>query len=427
MSVFSGFPASPPDAILNLTALYNADPNPKKVNLGVGAYRDENGKPWILPAVKEAEAIISADLSKYNKEYPPVAGFPLFLEAAQLLMFGKDSKASQEGRIASCQSLSGTGSLHIGFEFLHLWMPKAEFYMPSTTWPNHYGIYDKVFDKLRVPYKEYTYLRKDGELEIDFTSTKKDIQSAPEKSIFLFHACAHNPSGIDFTEAQWRELLPIMKEKKHIAFFDSAYQGFATGSFEADAFAVRMFVDAGVEILVAQSFSKNFGLYGERIGCIHVVHAGVEGSVEKNKALSAAMVSGMTLQIRKTWSMSAIHGAYIVQTIVHDKRLLQLFYDNVKEMSARIHRMRTLLHGSLTKRKTPGPGSKGTWDHILTAIGMFTFTGLTPEHVDHLKDKWSIYLVKAGGRMSMCGLTESNCDYVAEAIHDAVTKFPFKK
>jgi len=424
MSCFAGFPPAPPDPILHLNTLYREDPNPKKVSLGVGAYRDENGKPWILPSVRMAEAVISKDLDKYNKEYPPVPGFPDYLQACQNLMFGEGSPVLQEKRVASCQSLSGTGSLHIGFDFLHEWMPNAQIYVPSCTWPNHLQIIEKIYGRDHKPHT-YQYLAANGDLVIDFEKCLADIRGAPEGSVFLFHAVAHNPSGIDFTNEQWTEIRKVMKEKHHVGFFDSAYQGFATGSFENDAFAVRTFVADGIDCLVSQSFAKNFGLYGERIGCIHVVHKGV-GSPDENAKLSASIQSGLANRVRRTWSMSPIHGAYIVKTIANDKAMLAQFYEDVKTMANRIKKMRQMLHDELVRINCPGIGPNGTWSHILTAVGMFTFTGLTPEQVDYLRDHWSVYLVRNGGRMSMCGLTEKNVAYVAEAIKDAIEKCPKK-
>ena len=304
MSHFSNVPEPKPDKILHLNTLFKEDTAETKVSLGVGAYRDENGKPWILPSVREAEKRI-ADLDKYNKEYPPQPGFPLFIKAAQEFLLGEGHPAIAEKRVATCQALSGTGSLYVGMSFLHEQYKGHEFYMPSVTWPNHYGIFHKTYPEQE--YKEYTYLYKDGKLAIDFENTKKDMREAPEGSIFLLHACAHNPSGIDFSHEQWKEIEQIFKERKHIAFFDIAYQGFATGSFENDGFAPRLFAKDGLEILVAQSFAKNFGLYGERVGACHIIH-----NQKDDEHLTKKLQSAMCLIVRQTWSMSPIHGAYIV-------------------------------------------------------------------------------------------------------------------
>ncbi|CAL6054043.1 Aspartate_aminotransferase [Hexamita inflata] len=409
MSAFAHVPASKPDAILHLNTLFAQDQSPNKVSLGVGAYRDENGKPWILPSVKAAEAVISADLTKYNKEYPPQPGYPLFLKSCQEFLLGEDHTAIAEKRVASCQSLSGTGSLHVGMCFLMNNYAGHQFYMPSVTWPNHYGIFEKAYGK-QSKYLEYTYLFKDGQLKIDFESMKKDMNNAPNESIFLLHACAHNPSGIDLSKDQWMEVLAIFKAKKHVAFFDVAYQGFATGSFEEDGFATRLFAREGVEIVVAQSFAKNFGLYGERVGCCHIVHT------DKNNAQLTLNLQGyMCLIVRQTWSMSPVHGAYIVQTIGQDPQLKKQFLVDVQTMSSRIKKMRQMLYDELMRI-----GTKGDWTHILTCIGMFTFTGLTPAQVEHMKVKHAVYLVTQGGRMSMCGLTEKNVAYVAAAMKETV-------
>ncbi|CAL6088197.1 Aspartate_aminotransferase [Hexamita inflata] len=408
MSQFSHVPKPIPDPILYINALYNQDTNPNKVALGVGAYKDENGKPWILPSVRKAEEIISSDLAKYSKEYPPQAGYPLFLKTCQELMLGDDHIALKENRVATCQSLSGGGSLHVGLCFLNENYEGHDFYFPGITWPTHFVLYEKVYRK--TPYFEYTYLYEDGKLAIDFEGMKRDFVNARDGSVFLLHACAHNPTGIDLTKQQWVEVKDIFKAKKHVAFFDLAYQGFATGSFEEDGYSVRMFAEEGVEMVVAQSFAKNFGLYGERVGACHIVH-----SDKHNGQLSANLQGVMCTIIRKTWSMSPVHGAYIIQTIGQDPELKKQYFEDVKTMSSRIKKMRQMLYEELVRIGTPGD-----WTPIKTCIGMFTFTGLTPAQVEYIKVKFSVYLLVQGGRMSMCGLTEKNVAYVANAMKQTV-------
>ena len=221
MSKFNHIPLEKFNTILDINRVFAADPNPKKVALAVGAYRDENGKPWILPSVKAAEAIISADLTKCNKEYPSQPGFPLYVKAVQSFLLGDDHPALAEKRVATCQSLSGTGSLHSGFSFLFDHYRNHKVYVPSVTWPNHYDVIRKVYRD--IPYFEYTYLFKNGSLKIDFENTLKDMEAAEDGSIFLLHACAHNPSGIDFSKDNWKAIAELFKRKGHIAFFDVAY------------------------------------------------------------------------------------------------------------------------------------------------------------------------------------------------------------
>ncbi|KAH0577798.1 Aspartate aminotransferase [Spironucleus salmonicida] len=406
MSVFGHIEQTKPDPILNLNKLFAEDPNPKKVSLGVGAYRDEQGKPWILPSVRAAEEIISKDFNKFNKEYPPQPGFAPFIKSAQEFLLGDDHVVLKEKRVATCQSISGSGSLHVGFCFLNRFFGNSDIYLPSVTWPNHYPIFEKAYNS--KCYKQYTYLYKDGTLAIDFNSFLSEIKAATNGSIFLLHACAHNPSGIDFTKEQWIATLEVFKQKNHIAFFDVAYQGFATGSFEDDGYSIRLFAAEGVECLIAQSFAKNFGLYGERIGAIHIVHNGDDKE-------SLALQSNLSLIVRETWSVSPIHGAYIVQTIGQSPELKKQFLIDVQTMANRIKDMRSKLYNALIKNGCPGK-----WDHIMTCIGMFTFTGLTPAQVQYMKEQFSVYLVVSGGRMSMCGLTDANVVYVADAMKAAV-------
>eukprot|EP00768_Dysnectes_brevis_P007978 gnl/Dysnectes_brevis/698_a770_3286.p1 GENE.gnl/Dysnectes_brevis/698_a770_3286~~gnl/Dysnectes_brevis/698_a770_3286.p1 ORF type:complete len:413 (-),score=176.79 gnl/Dysnectes_brevis/698_a770_3286:34-1272(-) len=404
--IFQHVPASPPDGILHLNTLFAADSNPKKVSLGVGAYRDGNGKPWLLPSVAAAEKIIVEDPKKYHKEYPPIQGHESYLKAARFLMFGDELDAVKEGRIASCQAISGTGALHVAMDFIRRNLPESagNIYLPSITWPNHIPIFHKVFRE--IEHKTYTYV-KPGTLSIAFEDTIKDISEAPEHSIFLMHACAHNPTGIDFTKEQWDRVCEVVVARGHICMFDSAYQGFATGSFERDAYAPRLFASRGVELIICQSFSKNFGLYAERAGCVHILH-------NSDPSLTANIVSGLKSIVRATYSVNPQHGAYIVSAIVENPELLAQFYIDVETMSKRISDMRQAIYDELIRIETPG-----SWEHMLTAIGMFTFTGLTKQQVLYMREHYSVYLVP-NGRMAMCGLTEHNYAHVAAAMKDAV-------
>jgi len=253
----------PPDPILGVTVAFKNDPNPAKMNLGVGAYRDDKGKPFVLSCVRKAEE----KLIKANKdhEYGPIGGLAEFTSVAAKLLFGESSKELKDGKIATVQTLSGTGALRVSGQFLRRFLPQTEIYLPEPTWGNH----KPIFKDSGYALKSYTYY--DGKGGLDFAGMKKSLKDAPNGSLILLHACAHNPTGVDPTQDQWKELSTVIKEKNHFVLFDSAYQGFASGDPSRDAFPVRHFIEQGHKPVICQSFAKNFGLYGERIGAFHIV------------------------------------------------------------------------------------------------------------------------------------------------------------
>lgn len=400
VSAWANVPAGPPDPILGVTEKFKADTSSKKINLGVGAYRDGNGKPYVLPTVKKAEKQLFEKLG--DKEYLPITGLGEFTKLAAELAYGKDSKPIVEKRLAISQSISGTGALRIACAFLARWYDTSKtIYLPTPTWGNHIPIAKD--SGLEV--KHYKYFDKET-VGLDFEGMKADIKAAPEGSIVLLHACAHNPTGIDPTEAQWRELSEIVKEKKHFPFFDMAYQGFASGDILKDAYAVRYFVEQGHQILLCQSFAKNMGLYGERAGAVSFVCASPE---EKAK-----VDSQLKIIVRPLYSNPPVHGARLVSSILGDQALYDEWLVEVKGMADRIIAMRTKLYDTLVRLDTPGE-----WGHIKSQIGMFSFTGLKPEQVDALAEKASIYLTR-DGRISMAALNDGNVEYFAESVSKAV-------
>jgi len=252
---------------------FSKDKDPNKINLSVGAYRDNQGKPYLLEVVRKAEELLVQD-SKRSKEYLSIDGHGEFKHLSQKLVFGDDSKALQEGRVCSAQCLSGTGSLRVGFEFLAQFFPrKTCVYSSKPTWGNQ----NTVAMKSGFVCKSYRYWNP-AQRNLDFKGMMQDIESAPRGSIILLHACAHNPTGVDLSPTQWTEIMQVIQKRHHFPFFDAAYLGFATGDLDNDAQAIRMFEKAGFQMLVAQSYAKNFGLYGERAGCIHVVAPNVESA-----------------------------------------------------------------------------------------------------------------------------------------------------
>ncbi|WWD20889.1 hypothetical protein CI109_105367 [Kwoniella shandongensis] len=404
MSSFTDFwatiPEGPPDPIIGVNDAFKKDTSKTKVNLGVGAYRDENGKPYILESVQKAEDILYQ--KKLDKEYLPITGAEEFTRLAAELAYGKDSKPLQEGRIAVAQSISGTGAVRIATGFLaEFYKGPKVIYLPNPTWGNHIPVAETVGIKV----ERYRYFDKKT-IGLDFAGMKEDIEKAEPGSIILFHACAQNPTGIDPTQEQWKELSDIVKAKKHVSLFDMAYQGFASGDLVRDAFAVRYFVEQGHQIILCQSFAKNLGLYAERAGTFSMVTSSPE---EKDRVLSQ-----IRRVIRPLYSSPPIHGAQLVATILGNPELYQQWLGEIKKMADRIITMRERLYDLLVELKTPGD-----WGHIKSQIGMFSFTGLTAEQVGELAEHAHVYMTK-DGRVSMAGLNEHNIRYFAENMSKVV-------
>ncbi|KAI8383981.1 aspartate aminotransferase [Blakeslea trispora] len=400
-SVFQEVPQAPPDMIFNLTAQYKADTNPNKINIGVGAFRTDELKPYVLPVVKKAEAILYND-ETLDHEYQPIAGTTTFTNAAAKLILGEDSPAIKENRFAGVQTISGTGANHTGALFLSKFYEKSKkCYISNPTWANHRAIFSLVgFDVQDYPYWD---AQTRG---LDYEGLLQCMRDAPNGSVFVLHACAHNPTGVDPTREQWIGIANVMREKDHFPFFDCAYQGFASGDLDNDAWAVRYFVEQGFELFVCQSFAKNFGLYGERAGNLTIV---AKSTQDSNRVLSQLE----KLQ-RAEISNPPAFGARIVSIVLNDKALYQEWKENLQYMSNRIIDMRKALYHHLTELQTPG-----TWNHITDQIGMFSFTGLKAPQVKVLKEKYSIYMTD-NGRVSMAGVSSSNVAYLAKAIDDVV-------
>lgn len=398
-SWWSNVKMGPPDPILGVTVAFRNDPSDKKLNLGVGAYRDDNGKPYVLNCVRKAEEIIFN--SKLDHEYAPIGGLPEFTKVAANLLFGEDCKQLKEERIATVQSISGTGALRIGGEFLNRFYPKKDIYLPDPTWGNH----KPLFVDSGLSLKSYRYY--DGKGGLDFEGMKSDLKSIESGSIVLFHTCAHNPTGVDPNPNQWKELSQLCRDKGHFCVFDSAYQGFASGDPVKDRLPLKIFLDDGHQPIVFQSFAKNFGLYGERVGACHVV--------TNSKEERDAVLSQLLILIRPMYSNPPLYGARIVSTILNNPELKAEWHKEVKVMADRIILMRELLVKNLKEL-----GSKHDWSHITNQIGMFCFTGLKPEHVEKLTSEWHVYLTK-DGRISMAGVSSDKVQYLAQAIH-SVTK-----
>jgi len=396
--LWDNVPQGPPDAILGIAQAFRACQDPKKVNVCVGAYRTAEGLPWVLPSVRIAEERMLLNRNE-NKEYLPIEGDQEYVEKALTFAYGIDAPLD---RIAGVQTLSGTGACRVGGEFLAAFTPFQKIiYIPDPSWGNHH----KIFKECGLQTETYRYYdrSKNG---LDFEGMVEDIRNAPTGSIILLHACAHNPTGCDPTPDQWKQIYQTILDRQHIAFFDSAYQGFASGDSEQDASALRNAVKAGLPVLLAQSFAKNFGLYGERAGTLSVV----AGNAQQKDLI----LSQLKCIIRPMYSSPPRHGSSIVKTVLNDPDLTSQYYDECASMAKRILDMRTKLVTKLHE-----VGSQHDWSHVTHQIGMFAFTGMSPEMCDQLTSEYSIYLTR-DGRISIAGLNDNNLEYVAKAVH-AVT------
>ncbi|KAL4752279.1 hypothetical protein BDW72DRAFT_202500 [Aspergillus terricola var. indicus] len=409
-SIFTKVPYIPPDAIFELTKKYNADPAVEKVNLGQGTYKDENGNPWVLPAVKVAKKEIEGT----DHEYLPILGLALFRTLATGLLFGEDAVVIKERRVASCQALSGTGALHTAGNMLYRAAQIAgdtvpAVYITNPTWSNH----RQVFESIGFPVQEYTYLTTDAD-GIDMDSLTQTLTQAPVNSIFVFHASAHNPSGWDPTPEQWKNIGKIVKERHLFSIFDAAYLGLTSGDFNTDAFAIRYFVEElKVEVAVCLSFAKSLGLYGERIGLC--------AFVTSSPTTAVAVESTLAQLIRAEISNPPAFGARIVAAVLDNQESRSEWENNLRTMSDRIQGMREALYVTLMELGTPG-----NWERITHQKGMFCVLGLRLEEVLHLREKYHIYMADSS-RVSIAGLNPGNVRYVAECIDKTVRNFRTKE
>ncbi|XP_057291015.1 aspartate aminotransferase, mitochondrial-like [Hydractinia symbiolongicarpus] len=400
-SFWSHVEQGPPDAILGITEAFKRDTNPNKINLGAGAYRDDNGKPYVLPCIKAAEENLIR--KQLDKEYAGIAGIAEFTKESANLAFGPDNEIVNNGLNCTVQGISGTGSLRIGAAFLEKFYPHNKtVFLPTPSWANH----GPIFKHAGMEVASYRYYDKNT-CGFDAAGCFEDLSNLPENSIIMLHACAHNPTGVDPTPEQWQELSNIIKRKNHFPFFDMAYQGFASGDLTRDAHALRLFIKDGHTPCLAQSYAKNMGLYGERVGAFTVVC----NTSEEAKAVE----SQIKILIRPLYSNPPIHGARLVNEVFYNDDLYAQWLVEVKGMADRIISVRAALKKNLERE-----GSSHDWSHIVNQIGMFCYTGMKPDQVANLTKDHSVYLTK-DGRISVVGITSKNVEYLAKAMH-AVTK-----
>lgn len=396
---FDRIEAAPADPILGLTDAYKKDPNKDKVNLGVGVYQNNEGKTVILNCVKAAEKVLLD--TEETKSYLPITGLPEYGRLARELIFGAGSELVDGGRAVSCHCPGGTGALRIGADFLHQQNIASTIWISDPTWANHYQIAKSAGLKFeRYPY----YDRANHNLAFD--RMLETLSQAKEGDVVLMHACCHNPTGIDPTHEQWEQIAKFIADKKLIPFIDFAYQGFGSG-IDEDAFGVRTIAKYNKEMLVASSFSKNFGLYNERVGVLTVVSADAE--------TAAKVLSQVKISVRTAISNPPAHGEKVVTTILSDKNLRAQWEEELKGMRDRIHQMRSLLSEKL---KAAGAGD---FDFINEQNGMFSFSGLDKDQVEALRKDFGIYIV-GSGRICVAGINTNNIDKVVAAITAVVKK-----
>ncbi|MDD0824878.1 aspartate/tyrosine/aromatic aminotransferase [Mannheimia sp. AT1] len=394
MSMFSHIQAAPADPILGLGEAFKADNRTGKINLGIGVYMTDEGKTPIVKAVKEAEKRLLD--SEMSKTYLTIDGVQSFNAQTQALLFGEGAEVITSGRAKTAQSLGGTGALRIAAEFIKRHTSAKNVWISTPTWPNHNGIFDAV----GVNVKGYRYYNKETN-GLDWDNLIADLSQAEAGDVVLLHGCCHNPTGIDPTPAQWEQLAALSAEKGWLPLFDFAYQGFANG-LEEDAYGLRAFVKNNRELLVASSFSKNFGLYNERVGAFTLI---ADNADDANRAFTQ-----IKSIIRVLYSNPSAHGASAVAVALADPTLKAQWIEELDEMRNRIKAMRTQLV-QLLKEK----GATQDFSFITEQNGMFSFSGLSPEQVDRLKDEFAIYAVRSG-RINVAGITSENIERLADAI-----------
>lgn len=392
--MFKHIEAAPADPILGLGEAFKAETRSNKVNLGIGVYKDANGQTPIVKAVKEAEKRLLAN--ENTKNYLGIDGLAEFNRQTQILLFGADHDIIKNKRAKTAQSLGGTGALRIAAEFIKRQTSAKNVWISAPTWPNH----NAIFKAVGMNICDYRYYDKTTH-GLDWDGMLADLANAQAGDVVLFHGCCHNPTGIDPTPEQWATLAKMSAEKGWLPLFDFAYQGFANG-LEEDAIGLRTFAANHQELLISSSYSKNFGLYNERVGAFTLVAADEE--------VATRAFSQVKTIIRTLYSNPASHGASAVATVLSDANLKAQWVAELDEMRARIKTMRQKFVELLAKH-----GAKQNFDFIIQQNGMFSFSGLSPEQVDRLREEFAIYAVRSG-RINVAGITEQNIDYLCESI-----------
>ncbi|GGP60880.1 amino acid aminotransferase [Shewanella saliphila] len=392
--IFSQVTLAPADPILGLTDAFKADTRAHKVNLGVGIYKDEAGQTPVLSSVKKAEAILLE--TEKTKNYLGIEGVQAYNQVVQGLLFGEDSTIITDKRAATAQAPGGTGALRVASEFLVRNTKSTTIWVSNPTWANH----NNIFETAGLTVKQYRYYKAETH-DMDFEAMLADLEQAQAGDVVLLHGCCHNPTGIDLSLAQWQQVAQVCLAKELLPLFDFAYQGFGAG-IDEDAQGLRAVAAVVPELLIANSFSKNFGLYNERIGAVTVV--------TEDEQTATNSFSQIKKNIRANYSNPPAHGGLIVSTILSDDALRQEWEAELTEMRQRIAEMRTLFVDSLKAE-----GVEQDFSFISRQNGMFSFSGLNKQQVARLKDEFAIYIV-GSGRISVAGLTKNNMPAVCKAI-----------
>ena len=393
-SLLNAIEMAPRDPILGITEAFNADKNPNKINLGVGVYNDDNGKLPLLECVRKAEAQLMEKLSP--RGYLPIDGLAAYDKAVQELVFGADSSVVKDKRAVTAQAIGGTGALKLGADFLKRFAPNAQVWISDPSWENHRALFESAgFTVNNYPYYDA------ATRGVNFAGMLDTLKSIPSGSIVLLHACCHNPTGADLSDAQWLEVLNVVTTRGLIPFLDMAYQGFGEG-IESDGKVVRQFAEAGGPIFVSNSFSKSFSLYGERVGALSIVAVNAEEA--------ARVLSQLKRVIRTNYSNPPIHGGQVVAIALASPELRALWEEELAGMRVRIREMRQTF---VQKLKEQAPDHN--FDFVTAQRGMFSYSGLTKPQVERLRDEFSIYAVDTG-RICVAALNTKNIDYVIAAI-----------
>ena len=391
---FDKIQAAPADPILGLGEAFKAETRSNKVNLGIGVYKDASGNTPVLKSVKAAETRLLAD--EKSKNYLTIDGVAAYNAETQKLLFGENSEIIVARRAKTAQSLGGTGALRVAAEFIKRQTGAKNVWISAPTWPNH----NAIFQAVGINIRDYRYYDKTAHA-LDWDGLIADLSQAQAGDVVLLHGCCHNPTGIDPTPEQWDALAKMSAEKGWLPLFDFAYQGFANG-LEQDAYGLRAFAKLNKELLVASSYSKNFGMYNERVGAFTVVAADEETA---NRAFSQVKTI-----IRTLYSNPASHGGNTIALVLQDPELKAQWIAELDEMRARIKEMRQKFVDLLKEK-----GAKQDFGFIIEQNGMFSFSGLSPEQVDRLKDEFAIYAVRSG-RINVAGITADNIGYLCESI-----------
>jgi aspartate/tyrosine/aromatic aminotransferase len=396
--MFQSLAAAPPDAILGLTDAWKNDPNPLKVNLGVGVFKDDSGNTPILASVKAAEALILQ--SATTKSYMPIAGAPEYGACVRDLVFGSAHEIIREGRAHTAHTPGGTAALRVGADFLKKALPGATVWVSAPTWANHKG----VFGAAGFPCADYPYYDAVNR-GLDFTRMCEALENVPAGDVVLLHACCHNPSGVDLDASQWQTVAEIASRRAWLPFLDFAYQGYGDG-LEEDRAGVLALAAKCPEFLIASSFSKNFGLYQDRTGALTLVAA--------DSTSAASAFSNVEIAVRVNYSNPPAHGGLIVKTVLTNPDLRMQWMEELDSMRHHIAAIRSRFVTALAEHGVPGD-----YSFISRQKGMFSFSGLGDAQVKFLKERKSIYIV-GGGRINVAGITSRNIGYLCESIKEAL-------